>query len=639
MENLTKIGNVVPQVNGYCYSSSPSKVSQYIQFKIQTKPSEYFPLSQQPNALKTKTSDGGIEYYTKENLDYMPNKDTSCCTQNFPFIIGSYNPFTLEINWDDGTVQTIEATQTTSSGYTSYVVQFRLYNTEYFNGNGQSTRYNYTKKSDGSNYIPEPPHVFQDGQIKNRNITFNVTKGSIHYFYAYHVNFDSFPVFSVPNLEYIHISECTTTAIPLDVFKYLKSLKVLDIGYNVSNQYKIDKIPDDIFNMDQLESLQLNSLLKDTNPEKNGMRNINKLKNLKSLEIFNCCKYYIPEFNELSNLYYLNMGTDIGVYTNIFSKYNITTLAPKLTNFSFIYNWNGGTKSIKDGWGYPLGEVDDASLARLTILRGFGGSMDPDTAPFGTWNRMTRLNNLVLNQQWPLSQYGSTSASKIEATIEAARVPIDKMVKNLFVNVIANNISMLTNSYGSWKSQWRGMNVSLYRSQMYKNRLMRPSGDFQSTSGFELGKSNGLIVNFAYLDDVDSKTGTNIDYANTKVLRQDGTEATSMEMLYCLVKNYSWKILVNGDATGLEENNAGAYPQDIATLTEDNVEKTIDYTIKSFIYLDVTDKDHPIMIAHDNYGLAEFLGMDNVYVQGFESDIDAKEWCREQNIEWNDTEI
>ena len=39
-----------------------------------------------------------------------------------------------------------------------------------------------------------------------------------------------------------------------------------------------------------------------------------------------------------------------------------------------------------------------------------------------------------------------------------------------------------------------------------------------------------------------------------KVLRKDGSLATPMEMLYCLVNNYSWKIYVNGDATGLEEN-------------------------------------------------------------------------------------
>ena len=34
MESLDKIGEVVPQINGFCSSTSPNKIMRYIQFKV-----------------------------------------------------------------------------------------------------------------------------------------------------------------------------------------------------------------------------------------------------------------------------------------------------------------------------------------------------------------------------------------------------------------------------------------------------------------------------------------------------------------------------------------------------------------------------------------------------------------------------
>lgn len=637
MESLDKIGNVVPQVNGFCSSTSPNKIIRYIQFKV-VNPRSYWLLSQQINALK-KDDDGS---YLLSNLDYMPNKDISCCTQNFPITFGSDQPFTFEIDWSDGNIETLESVETTSSGNTRFVVQFRLYNTPYYNGNGGSTFYNYRLKKDGSNYIPHEPYVFKDGLKKSRIVTFNVIKGTVKYFYAYHINFETYPLFSIPEMEYLWTTECTSDNMPYDTFKYLNNLTTLGIGYTCTN--RLTKVPDSIWTMKKLTNLQLSSTLSNTDPETNGLKNIKNLTNLVDVDLHNCTKYYIPEFNELTKLKSLKISKDTVVDDEIFSRYNIgSTKTPAgLYNLQIGFKWNGGNKHWQDpdkGWNYPYAGLSDAALSRITQLQGFGGSMNPDNAPFRTWNRMANLRSLYLSQQWPLYQYGSTSSTNISDTIKKARVPIDKIVKNLFINVVDNNIEMLTNSIGSFKSQWRGINLMLYRNQQYNSRLMRPSGEYKAPDGFELGKSNGLTIDVQRksLSQEDIELGkSDIDFASSKVLREDGSLATPMEMLYCLVNNYSWKVFVNGDATGLEENNNGAYPTNELSEETNNI---IDYTIKYFVYLDVTDEDNPIMIGHDTYGFTDILGFNNLYIQGFNDEYDAKDWCLSQNISWNDTEF
>lgn len=636
MKSLDKIGEVVPQINGFCSSSSPNKIMRYIQFKV-VNPRSYWLLSQQADALK-KDKDGS---YSLSNIDYMPDKDKSCCTQNFPITFGSDQPFTFEIDWADGNVETLESVETTSSNLKRFVVQFRLYNTPYYDGNGKSTYYSYRLKKDGSNYIPHEPYVFKDGLKKSRIVTFNVIKGTVKYFYAYHINFETYPLFSIPEMEYLWTSECTSDNMPYDTFKYLNNLTTLGIGYTCKN--KLTKVPDSIWTMKKLTQLQLSSTLSNTDPETNGLKNIKNLTNLVDADLHNCTKYYIPEFNELTKLKSLKISKDTVVDDEIFTKYNIgsTETPMQLYNLQIGFNWNGGNKYWQDpdkGWNYPYAELSDATLSRIMELHGFGGSMNSNNAPFRTWNKMTNLRTIYLSQQWPLYQYGSTSSTNVNDTIKKARVPIDEIVKNLFINVVDNNIEMLTNNIGSFKSQWRGINLLLYRSQQYNSRQMRPSGEYKAPDGFELGKSNGLTVDIqkTSLTPEDIKLGkSDIDFASCKVLRKDGSLATPMEMLYCLVNNYSWKIYVNGDATGLEENNAGAYPTN--ELSEET--NTTDYTMKCFVYLDVTDKNNPIMIGYDNYGFTDILGMDNIYIQGFTDKTEAKELCSVQNIEWNDTEL
>lgn len=588
------IGNIIPQINGYCTNTTQATLVRKLTFYVTTA-REFF-------LLNTHGSHGNKDKTSTEWIKYDPNGYV-CCDQNDYLELSSSVPFELDINWDDGT--DIDHVVATKSGST-YYVRWYSYDSDYYKkytGNG----------TDGQKDQMVPDWAFRNhifsGTKKEHTVTMTFTTGYITGVYCNYIQFGKYPLFEVPELVRINTSECPCDAVNTDRFLYCPNIEYLGLRSIASTKYQ--KFPDSLWQLTNLKYLYIDSFVNNNDVDTNGLRNISKLKKLRELTLHGCTNKYIKEFNDLPNLYYFkgSSGYNKDLLDNYFSE--VQDINPTMTIFQIGSCWSDDTVSSS----YPeyafnpcLNNVNDLSKVK-TIGNYFQVPKGKATIIPDWMDRAFNITELGLSKIYGQDRTTSTTIDLgIQAFYEHAKQ-------------FGYNSTYQDGEYKGKRNPWYGMRFSAYsQSQPYNHR---PSGTYQAPEGFEKGKS-------------------------------DGTPTSAMEMVYVLVNNYKWTFILAPEAGNINTNPGETIkPQSldsneimVATVDdldsiESDIDETIDYDTNP-IQVDgrilIVDEEGNIKTKIEgDPGKIDIFTPDDLDMIPFSNEDDVKEYCQENNIDYNTT--
>lgn len=579
------IGNVIPQINGYCTKSSVDTLIRKITFYVTTE-REFFLLNIHKMTTATVTDNT-----TKEYINCDPNGYV-CCEQNDYVELRSSVPFELDINWDDGT--DLEHVVSNKVGSLYYIRWYSL-NSDYYNkytghGTGPNGEVQDGKKDEK---IPDwgyKNHVFA-GIKKTHIVTMTFTTGYIDYVYSNYIRFGKYPLFEVPELKQVQTGQSNCDVVNIDRFLYCPNVTVLNLRSVVTTKY--DKFPDSLWQLTKLEYLYVDAFVSNNDPDTNGLRNVSKLKSLKSLTIHNCTNKYIKEFNELPKLYELKITTspyDKDILDNFFTE--TQDINPSIKILSFGSCWADDivpSANYTDALLPQLNNISD--LSNVTTIFNFYHIPKGKETVIPEW--MDRAFNVSTLEM--AKAYGDDSKTS---------TTIDLGIAAFYNHTIqfGHNTTYQDGKYKGKKNPWYGRKFNGYSQLQPVNH--RPSGTYQAPDGFVNGTT-------------------------------DGNPSSPMEMVYVLVNNYNWTFVLAPEAGNVITNPGDTYTPQLMSVSipVETAQETEDYTDMSKKEVDgwtlvINDKNEITM----SFAGTESTILTNDIVKEFESKEEAEKWCKENSL-------
>lgn len=592
------IGNIIPMVNDACCQSSQSQLIRQLVFYVTTA-REFFLVNTH------RLNSGSLDQTSKDFIKYDAN-GYRCCDNNDALYFTSKEPFELDINWDDGSE--IEHVVATERWKGRYDVKWYSYDSDYIhkytgNGSGENGAVTDGKKDEMVESWAFRNHIFQ-GQKKEHTVVMTITKGTIYTVNSYYIRLGKMPLLQVPELTLVDISECPMDSVSVDSFLYCPNLTTLGLR-SIGASHPL-KFPDSLWQLTKLQYLYIDSFVSNDDPDVNGLRNISKLKSLKTLTCHGNTKYYIKEFNDLPNLNYLKIthGFSKDYHDNLFTHDNITEINPKISTFEFMSCWQDDSADEDYTFGPILNNIKDLShIAFPSVWRIPKGK----NTIIPEWcNRVFNISTITMNKA-----YGNdpNTSSTIDLGVKAF---YERAIK------FGHNRNYIDGEYKGKRNPWYNLIWNLYSQSQPVNH--RPSGTYQAPDGF-----------------VKETT--------------DGNPSTPMEMIYVLVNNYKWTVLLPPEKN-VQTNPADTIkPQSLETSVvslddleniESNIDTVIDYETNPIQVngriLIIDENGNIKQNINGDVGKIDIYTPDDLDMIPFANEDDAKEYCKENNIEYKNEE-
>ena len=431
-----------------------------------------------------------LRNFYSDNIDFVPNPIRG---QDYNTYVEfrSRRPGFVNVDWGDGNKDQIAMTYNPSGFYT---VLFRSLNIEYRKNPDASTW--WFRKSDGSQYVPVPPHHYEDDRKDvQRAVSLDFTC-PIYQMSFNTCRFSDFPVVDLPDLEYLLIRDTGgINSIPQERLSRATKLKSIDFFSLGSTRIPI--LSEGITNKTLLQTLNIGACFDMSDLDASGARRLGNLKNLTNLGLqANSITKYFKELNDLPNLKVLGMAYGgEAISDEQFAEYpdmsEVTHINPSLETLTLFEAWYGG--------------AGNSRRTRIpSSLNGMG--VENLTSISLAYNR-----NIDYSLPFPDWIYESRSVSRFNAnccfvTVEDA----DRFVAGIY-NATTNweQSTMSQTARDGKRNQWYGLSVDIY-DPIYHPTYKRPSGVEQAPEGFVKGQSNG-------------------------------SPSSAMEMVYVLKNNYAQK--------------------------------------------------------------------------------------------------
>lgn len=426
-------------------------------------------LKQQSNAFTWTTK---YRAALKNYYGYAPEDSLGTTGSNSYVYFLSDTPNTARVDWGDGTVEELEFTYL-DEDY-KYGLLFRSMNDEHYNIKTDGSYSNFFTKADGTTYSGFAPHIYSDGNVNTERTVSIIFEADVKSFVVYACTMAKFPTFSCDTLEEIRLEYINLDSliddIPIDIFKYVPNLKILSLDALFSTP--ITTIPSSMFTLTKLEEVRMYKNFYMYDIDACGIRNISKLKKLKSLSIGACSlPKYIKEFNDLPLLESLNI-TSYQNYRDFKvdgspSFEEVDAINPSIRNLILFHSENTNQrKSISD---------IDLSGKGLEYLTAF-------------W--MRDLQNIT-DTKMPDYILEMRSLGTISFILTAlSQTAADKIV-NAFYDMVTEweYSTMGETALDGKRNQFYGLTVEWQTSSGQTNAM--PSGTLQAPSEFVQGVSNG----------------------------------------------------------------------------------------------------------------------------------------------------
>lgn len=392
-------------------------------------------------------------------------------------------PFTVTVDYGDGTVEQHNSVAYGSSSYGAYRVAFRHFLTEVEDNADQLFSYETI-----------PPHHYADDDkdtVRTVVLEFSEDITYVNWNYAW---CEGIPVLELPELSYLAlVTDENVKDIPVDVFMHIPNLEHLLLSYMQSSS---DVIPESIWTMENLTELQLYNVFPNcTDIDSSGIRNIVRLQKLTVFKSYGQVwgGTYLKEFVEMPNLSQLeiiptaNTHNKTGVAYNDMPVMEVDSISPTLRYYDYINDYL--TSYSRTAWPYHLSGYGWENILRINMYCARNVVLDP------------------LPEYW----YEHRAATQFVAREMFGPDGEERAVEfiTLFYKFVTEwEYATMSSVAGDGKrNQWYGMTVS-YRDLTSNYINVQPPGLYLPTEGFVQGSSNG-------------------------------NPTTAMEMIYVLEKNYN----------------------------------------------------------------------------------------------------
>lgn len=378
----------------------------------------------------------------------------------------SYSPGSVTVDWGDGTKDTYQL-QTNGGGY--YQIGWRSQEVDYYkNPTTTDKGWGFGRDAEtGEWIIPQPNHKFVDGSTEERTITFTFTMENVYYFRTDTIVMYGFPILELSNLKSLTMSTSRyIKEIPFVRLSKIKNLETLSLK-SLGDRYLT--IPQSIFDMKQLKSLNISSIFDLSNIESTNLRRISELKSLVSFDCQNNrLPKYIKEFNDLPNLTTLKITNASGGIDGVPSFDEVTEINQNMTSF---YVLDAGFTGAGQRTTWLEEQLSGKGLQNLT-----------------TWSVIYQ-NNITLNLPEYLKEMNSLSTLSIYNSLKS-QDRADTFVNNFYEYMTGwSEVTMTNKLVNGKRNQFYGLHVIMYvKTYPYD---YRPSGTFQAPDGFVKGVNNG----------------------------------------------------------------------------------------------------------------------------------------------------
>ena len=407
-----------------------------------------------------------IRNFYSDDINFVPDPILGS-EYNSYIAFQSRKPGYANVDWGDGVKEQFPLEFTGSV----YKIIFRSLNVEWQKNPDDSTW--WFRKSDGSQYIPVPPHHYaDDDKNKDRVISIDFTC-PVYYMDIHTCPMYEFPVVDLPDIETLIVQDTRWISdIPQERLARAIKLKYITLSYLNSSldvSQKPNYLSDGITNKTQLISLSIPNSFNLEDIDNSGLRNIGKLVNLEGLNIERIRnKYYFKELNNLPKLKTLNMTCCMGEENdNTIPIFEVDQINQSLTRFDLFNDWQIGN-SRKD-WPYHLKGKGLQNIESLTC--NYMREIQLDVLPDFVYEMRAMI-------EWNWAESFPTQERS------------DKFISTLYDFITGwEHITMSQTASDGKRNQFYNLYMGLYNSKYPVN--VRPSGVEQAPTGFVKGQSNG----------------------------------------------------------------------------------------------------------------------------------------------------
>lgn len=391
--------------------------------------------------------------YNGKDADYVPDPVVDSGDFNRHLYITSSKPCLVNVDWGDGTKDQFFTVKSESGGNN---IIFRSLDVEYRKNPDASTW--WFRKEDGSQYIPIPPHKYDNIQKREVTMTFsNIVDGN---FEMAGIVLDEFPLINLPDISYLNMSRSILRNgdIPYDRISNSVNLTNMQMG-SFSHPGTWSNWPEGFLKMKRLRYFGCNSIFNFADNPDSNWRRFSEWENLVEFN-FNWCNIpsYDPAFNSIP-----------AVGINIISDRNNIPVFDEVDkvgdNKTRVYFMANGSSWKQDLVGGKLNKIQAAYCT--------SGTVPVDDLP--DW-----LYEIREFRKWYLYSGGFIKTQDRADTF--VNTFYDKMMS-------WDYITMSQIASDGNRNQFYKLTLHLYSADTPYNK--RPSGVYQAPEGFVKGVSNG----------------------------------------------------------------------------------------------------------------------------------------------------
>lgn len=390
--------------------------------------------------------------YNGRDADYVPDPVRGGGDFNRYLQISSSKPCFVNVDWGDGTKDQYLMVKRSDSGY--HII-FRSLDIEW-RKNPDATTW-WFKKEDGSQYIPIPPHKYDNIQKREVTMTFsNIVDGN---FEMAGIVLDEFPLINLPDISYLNMSRSILRNGDIPYDRISNSVNLTNIQMeSFSHPGTWSNWPEGFLKMKRLRYFGCNSVFNFADNPDSNWRRFSEWENLTEFN-FNWCNIpsYDPAFNSIP-------ATGINIISNRDDIPRFDEVDKVGDNKSLVYFMAGGSSWKQDLVGGKLNKIQQMYCT--------SGTVPVDDLP-------DYLYEVRKFRYWDLNSY-------FIATQDRA----DTFVNTFYDKVMSwDYITMSQVASDGNRNQFYNLTLSLYNSSNPTNK--RPSGIYQAPEGFVKGVSNG----------------------------------------------------------------------------------------------------------------------------------------------------
>lgn len=390
--------------------------------------------------------------YNGKGADHVPDPVVDSGDFNRNLQISSTRPCLVNIDWGDGTKDQYPMVKKDGGGY--YII-FRSLDIEY-NKNPDASTW-WFKKEDGSQYIPVPPHKYDNIQEREVSMTFSDVIDGV--FDMNGIVLYQFPLMNLPDIYYLAMSRAVLKNgdIPYDRISNSQNIVNISMG-SFSHPGVWSNWPEGFLKMKRLRNFGCNSVFNFADNPDSNWRRFSEWENLTDFN-FNWCNIpsYDPAFNSIpaAGINIISDRNNIPVFNEV----------DKVGDDKIIVNFmSGGSSWKQDLVGGKLNKIHDTYCRSGTVPVNDLPDWLYEVREFRRWNLM----------------------SNFIATQERA----DTFVNTFYDKMMSwDYITMSQVASDGNRNQFYKLTLSLYESSNPTNK--RPSGIYQAPEGFVKGVSNG----------------------------------------------------------------------------------------------------------------------------------------------------